>query len=75
MARPRDAGARIQSALRLGGLTIALTQCAVLPVTAVFVDPDPPISPVAIGAALAMMGVAEAVKLDRARRRDREDDS
>ena len=57
-----DAASRVQHALRLGGLLIALVQGAVLPLLSL-----PPSLP-AIALAGTMMGVGQAVKITREKR-------
>lgn len=59
-------GWRVPSALRRGGLAIALTQAA-LPVANIFIEPDVAVSLPLLALAAAMMGLGEAVKRDRQR--------
>ncbi len=63
-----DTASRVQAALRLGGLVIALVQAAALPLLNLLVEPDVPISLPGIALAAGMMGIAEAIKIDRRRK-------
>jgi len=60
-----DTASRVQHALRLGGLLIALVQGAVLPLLALLSPSAPPPSLPVIALAGTMMATGQAVKIAR----------
>lgn len=64
----RDTASRVQSALRIGGLVIAMVQGAALPLFNLLVEPDVPISLPVLALAGGMMGIAKAIDFDRRRK-------